>query len=93
MMDQYSLEPSEKIDLCYDVRREIQNNSNSVFGRFIVSNYRVRFIENGKRENSQEIYYSCSVPFGCILKVIVPVGANIQMDIITKDQRVFRFKF
>tara|TARA_B110000285_G_C15117417_1_gene614971 strand:- start:1956 stop:2129 length:174 start_codon:yes stop_codon:yes gene_type:complete len=54
--DQYSLETSEKIELCYDVRREGgngngSNNSNSVFGRFIVSNYRVRFIENGKREN------------------------------------------
>lgn len=56
MGDQYSLETSEKIELCYDVRREGgngngSNNSNSVFGRFIVSNYRVRFIENGKREN------------------------------------------
>ena len=84
--------------MCYDVRREGgngggSNNSSSVFGRFIVSNYRVRFIENGKRENIQEIYYSCSMPFGSILKVIVPVGGNISMDIITKDQRVFRFKF
>ena len=74
-MDQYSLEPSEKIGICYDVRREgasINGNSNnsSVLGRFVVSNYRLRFIENGKRENQQENYYSCSMPFGCILKVV-----------------------
>ena len=68
-MEQYCAEPSEKIELCYDVRREGlngNNNSQSVYGRFIVSNYRVRFIENGKRENANEIYYSSSIPFGCI---------------------------
>jgi len=50
-MDSYTLEPSEKIDLCYDVRREIDKGA-SVLGRFVVSNYRVRFIENGKREST-----------------------------------------
>jgi hypothetical protein len=65
------LEPNEKIGLLYDVRREGINNSNhSVLGRFLVSNYRFRFIENGKRENPMENYYSCSIPFGCILKVV-----------------------
>jgi uncharacterized phage-like protein YoqJ len=67
-MDQYTLEPSEKIGICYDVRREGNgNNANSsVLGRFVISNYRVRFIENGKRESSQENYYACSIPFGYI---------------------------
>ena len=56
-LNQYSLEPSEKIEVCYDVRREGgngsgSNNSSNVFGRFVVSNYRIRFIENGKRENT-----------------------------------------
>lgn len=51
-MDQFILEPSEKIDLCFDVRREETNSNTSVLGRFVVSNYRLRFIENGKRENT-----------------------------------------
>jgi hypothetical protein len=65
-MDQFILEPNEKIDLCFDVRREETSSNTSVLGRFVVSNYRLRFIENGKRENTQENYYSCSMPFGCI---------------------------
>ena len=69
-MDKYILEPNEKIGICYDVRREaagVSNNaSTSVLGRFVVSNYRLRFIENGKRETTKENYYSCSMPFGCI---------------------------
>ena len=56
--------------MCHDIRCEGNNNNTSVFGRFIVSNYRFRFIENGKRENPQENFYSCSVPFGCINKVV-----------------------
>ena len=63
------MEPSEKIDLCFDVRRELSNGA-SVLGRFVVSNYRIRFIENGKRESTQEEYYSCSMAFGCIQKVV-----------------------
>ncbi len=74
-MEQYCSEPSEKIELCCDVRREglngnSSNNSQPVYGRFIVSNYRVRFIENGKRENASDIYYSSSIPFGCIMTVV-----------------------
>ena len=68
-MHQCLLEPSEKIDLCYDVRMEGSSNQ-SVLGRFVVSNYRLRFIENGKRENQNENYYSCSMPFGAIHKVV-----------------------
>jgi len=68
-MHQFQLEPSEKIDLCYDVWRQGGNNQ-SVMGRFVVSNYRLRFIENGKRENQNENYYSCSMPFGAIHKVV-----------------------
>lgn len=52
----------EKNELCYDVRRE----DPGVYGRLIVSNYRVKFIENGKRENPDEIFDSSSSPFGCI---------------------------
>lgn len=67
----YLLEPNEKVGIIFDVRRENINNTNtSVLGRFIVSNYRFRFIENGKREHQLENFYSCSVPFGCILKVV-----------------------
>jgi hypothetical protein len=73
-MDQFALEPNEKIGICYDVRREGTsqsiNSGSSVLGRFVVSNYRVRFIENGKRESPVENYYACSIPFGVILKVV-----------------------
>jgi len=48
--------------LCYDVRRE----DPGVYGRLVVSNYRIKFIENGKRENPNEIFDSSSAPFGCI---------------------------
>jgi hypothetical protein len=68
-MEQYALEAAEKIEICYDVRCEGNgsNVSNSnVLGRFLISNYRIRFIENGKRENQHEHFYSCSIPFGCI---------------------------
>jgi len=58
-----------------------------------LTNYRLRFIENGKKENESEIYYSSSIPYGCIKTLQVPVGGNQSIDITTKDQRVFRFKF
>lgn len=53
---------AEKNELCYDVRWE----DPGVYGRLIVSNYRVKFIENGKRENPDEIFDLSSAPFGCI---------------------------
>ena len=53
---------AERTELCYDVRRE----DPGVYGRLIVSNYRMKFIENGKRENPDEIFDSSSAPFGCI---------------------------
>ena len=73
--DSSNLEPAEKNELCYDVRREggngVGSNNNAVvYGRFLVSNYRVRFIENGKRENPQELFDSSSIPFGCIQTVL-----------------------
>ena len=69
------------------------NNSSAVYGRFIMNDYRIRFIENGKRENEAEEYYSSSIPYSAIKLVHVPVGGNMSIDITTKDMRVFRFKF
>lgn len=92
------MEVFEKVAWYFDVRREgdngsSSNNSQAVYGRFIVTDFRIRFIENGKRENEQEQYYSSSIPYGAIKLVNVPVSGNMSIDIITKDQRVFRFKF
>lgn len=71
----YKMEPNEKLVSCFDVRREggisaSSNNSQSVLGRFIVTNYRLRFIENGKRGDPPDNYHACSLPFGNILKVM-----------------------
>lgn len=66
-----NLEPAEKIEMCFDVRREggnvIGSNSNHVvFGRYIGTNYRIRFIENGKRDNPPESFDCSSIPYGTI---------------------------
>lgn len=86
-----NLIPGEKNELCYDVRRE----DPGVYGRIVVSNYRIKFIENGKRENTDEIFDSSSAPFGCIQTLHVPItgSAMLELKIITKDQRTFRLKF
>ena len=64
----FLLEPNEKIGIVFDVRRESTKGDSITqsLGKFVVSNYRLRFIENGKKENTMEQYYSCSMPFGCI---------------------------
>ena len=82
----------EKVEWPLDLQCE-RDNGKSVYGRFIVTDYRVRFIENGKREPENEQYFSSSIPYGAVKLVQVPVGGNMSIDITTKDQRVFRFKF
>lgn len=56
----------------FDVRRESTKGDSITqsLGKFVVSNYRLRFVENGKKENAMEHYYSCSMPFGGIQKVM-----------------------
>jgi hypothetical protein len=45
------------------------NNGKVVYGRFIVTEYRLRFIENGKRETEEEQYYAGSIPYGSIMQI------------------------
>lgn len=71
--DQSNLEPAEKVEMCFDVKREGGNvvggatSSNQlVFGRYIATNYRIRFIENGRRDVKKEDFDANSIPFGNI---------------------------
>lgn len=64
-----------------------------MLGRFLVTNYRIKFIENGKHKNLSEMYDSSSIPFGLIKNLAIAPGGNQSIDIITKDYRILRFKF
>ena len=76
------------------VSRESQNDSSkAVLGRFFITNYRIKFIENGTQKNLPELYDSSSIPFGYVKTLAMTVGNNLTMDISTKDQRIQRFKF
>jgi hypothetical protein len=53
------------------VRREGGNSigaisSSTVLGRLIMTNYRVRFVVNGKSQNFYEVFDPSSIPYGCI---------------------------
>ena len=61
-------------------------------GRFIVTNYRVRFIKNGYDGSTSEYYEADSMPFPCIQMVTVPTGTT-ELKIQTKDGRYFKFNF
>lgn len=50
----------EQQGICVDVKRD------EVWGRFIITNYRMRFIENGIRESFEDLYDASSIPFGGI---------------------------
>jgi hypothetical protein len=64
--------PGETEKITFDVVSKENNNDSSkqVLGRFIITNYRIKFIENGKRENPPEKFDSNSIPFGCIKLVV-----------------------
>lgn len=64
--------PGEVEKITFDVVSKENNNDSSkaVLGKFIITNYRIKFIENGKRENPPEKFDSCSIPFGCIKQVV-----------------------
>ena len=62
--------------MCFDVKREAGNvvggtaSSNQVvFGRYVVTNYRIRFIENGRRDVKTEQFDANSIPYGNVLSV------------------------
>jgi hypothetical protein len=58
-----------------------------------VTNYRIKFIENGKQKNLTELFDPSSIPLGYIKNIVVTIGGNQSIDITTKDQRISRFKF
>ncbi len=64
--------PGETEKITFDVVSKENNNDSSkaVLGRFIITNYRIKFIENGKRENPPEKFDSCSIHFGCIKHLV-----------------------
>ena len=64
-----------------------------MLGRFLVTNYRIKFIENGNNKNLAEMYDSSSIPFGLIKSLSIAPGGNQSIDLTTKDSRIFRFKF
>ena len=65
-VEQSFLIAGEKQGLCFDVARA----DSHVLGRVIVTNYRLRFIENGLRENYDELYDINSLPFASIQNVM-----------------------
>ena len=59
------------------VQKENNNEqSKAVLGRFLVTNYRIKFIENGKHKNLAEMYDSSSIPFGLIKSLSISPGGN-----------------
>lgn len=64
-IEQSFLIAGERQGLCFDVVRV----DSGVLGRVIVTNYRLRFIENGLRENFDELYDINSLPFASIQNV------------------------
>ena len=66
-----NLEPGERNTHQFNVRREGGNSigaisSSTVLGRLIMTNYRVRFVVNGKSQNFYEVFDPSSIPYGCI---------------------------
>jgi len=47
-----------------------------VLGRFYVTNYRIKFIENGKQKNLTELFDPSSIPLGYIKNIVVTIGGN-----------------
>ena len=47
-----------------------------MLGRFYVTNYRIKFIENGMQKNRTEMFDPSSIPLGYIKNLVVVIGGN-----------------
>jgi len=70
--------PGEKVLQNLSCVQKENNNESSkaVLGRFYVTNYRIKFIENGMQKNRTEMFDPSSIPLGYIKNLVVVIGGN-----------------